>query len=151
METNIIIHKAIVHILDLSISSPVLSDLELEVDDDMFEYLAKQITKIAFLPTNKKYTLSNTSENCEQLLTFDKNNFELIAQNLSKNIFEIMKRCTDAKSADLMYCLYETEGVQKLCMLKLDYRDSFIHKIDEIEGTRVLPSEKYQAMLSYQI
>ncbi|HBB30181.1 MAG TPA: hypothetical protein DC000_13245 [Clostridiales bacterium] len=147
METNIIIHKAIIHILDMSITSPVLSELPLEIDDDTFEYIAKQITKIAFLPTNKKYTLSNNSENCEILMTFDKNNFEQITQSLSKNIFEIMKSCTDINSSDLMYCLYETEGVKKLCMLKLDYKDSFIHKIDEIDDKRIVRVIKYKSTL----
>ena len=147
METNIIIHKAIVHILDISITSPILSEVPLEIDDDTFEYIAKQITKVAFLPSNKKYTLSNSSENCEQLLTFDVSNFETITQNLSKNIFEILKRCTEANSADLLYCLYETEGVKKLCMLKLDYKDSFIHKIDELDDKRIIRVIKYKSTL----
>ena len=147
METNIIIHKAIVHILDMSITSPVLSELPIEIDDDTFEYIAKQITKIAFLPTNKKYSLTNNSENCQLLMTFDKNNFEQITQTLSKNIFEIMKRCTNPNSCDLMYCLYETEGVTKLCMLKLDYKDSFIHKIDELDDKRIVRVIKYKSTL----
>lgn len=147
METNIIIHKAIVHILDMSITSPILSEIPLEIDDDTFEYIAKQITKIAFLPSNKKYTLSNNSENCELLMTFDKDNFEKVTQALSKNIFEIMQRCTGINSADLLYCLYETEGVKKLCMLKLDHKDSYIHKIDELDDKRIVRVVKYKSTL----
>lgn len=147
METNIIIHKAIIHILDMSITSAILSELPLEIDDDTFEYIAKQITKIAFLPTNKKYTLSNNTENCELLMNFDKDNFEQITQNLSKNIFEIFKTCSDIASFDLLYCLYETEGVKKLCMLKLDYKDSFIHKIDELDDKRIVRFVKYKSAL----
>lgn len=147
METNIIIHKAIIHILDMSITSAILSEFPLEIDDDTFEYIAKQITKIAFLPTNKKYTLSNNTENCELLMNFDKDNFEQITQNLSKNIFEIFKTCSDIASFDLLYCLYETEGVKKLCMLKLDYKDSFIHKIDELDDKRIVRFVKYKSTL----
>jgi hypothetical protein len=131
----------------MSITSPILSELPLEVDDDTFEYIAKQITKITFLPTNKKYTLSNNTENCELLMTFDKNNFELITQSLSKNIFEIFKSCSDIESSDLLYCLYETEGVMKLCMLMLDHKDSYIHKIDELDDKRLIRIVKYKSTL----
>ncbi len=147
METNIIIHKAIIHILDMSITSPILSELPLEIDDDTFEYITKQITKVAFLPTNKKYNLSNNTENCELLMSFDKNNFEQITQNLSKNIYEIYRRCTNVESFDLMYCLYETEGVMKLCMLLLDHKDSYIHKIDELDDKRLIRIVKYKSTL----
>ncbi len=147
METNIIIHKAIIHILDMSINSPVLSELSLDIDEDTFEYITKQITKVAFLPTNKKYTLSNSSESCELLMSFDKDKFEQTTQELSKNIFDIYKGCTDAVSCDLLYCLYETEGVKKLCMLKLDYRESYIHKIEMLDDKRVVRLIKYKSSL----
>ncbi len=147
METNIIIHKAIAHVLDMSITSPIISELPLEIDDDTFEYIVKQITKIAFLPSSKKYTLSNNSESCQLLMSFNNSNFEAITQTLTKNIFEAMKNCTNANSSDLLYCLYETEGVKKLCMLKLDYKDSFIHKIDEIDEKRLVRILKYKSTL----
>ena len=147
METNIIIHNAIIHILDMSITTPVLSEVPLDIDDDTFEYIAKQITKIAFLPSNKKYTLSNNTENCQLLMTLDKSNFESVTQSLTRNIFEIMKRCTGANSADLLYCLYETEGVNKLCMLKLDHKDSFIHKIDDLDNKISVRILKYKSTL----
>ncbi len=144
---NIIIHKAIVHISDMSITSPILSELQLEINDEIYEYIAKHISKITSLPTNKKYTLSNITENCELLINFNKNNFEDITQKLSKSIFEIMRKCTAIESADLMYCLYETEGKLKLCMLKLNHRDSYIHQIDEIEGNRSIMIVKYKTTL----
>ncbi|QSX05483.1 nucleoid-associated protein [Sedimentibacter sp. zth1] len=147
METNIIIHKAIVHILDMSVSSPILSDNLLEVDDDMFVYIAKHIEKIMFNPSSKKYKLSNTTENCEKLLTFEAEKFIEITQELSKNIFDIMKKCTDINSCDLLFCLYETENIKKLCMLKLSYKESYIHRIDDLEGKRLNRIIKYKSTL----
>lgn len=52
---NIIIHKAILHICNMSITSPILSELSLEINDEVFEYLAKHISKISSLSTSKEY------------------------------------------------------------------------------------------------
>lgn len=147
METNIIIHKIIVHILDMTINSPILSDNLVDVDDDMFAYTAKQIEKVMFNPASKKYDLVNNTENCDMLLNFTEERFIETTQLLTKNIFEIMKKCSEAVSCDLMFCLYETENVKKLCMLKLSYKDSYIHKIDDIEGKRLNRILKYKATL----
>ncbi len=144
---NIIIHKAILHICNMSITSPILSELSLEINDEVFEYLAKHISKISSLSTSKEYKLSNNTENSELLINFDKDNFEVTTKALSNNIFNIMSKCADIESADLMYCLYETEGVQKLCMFKLKHKNSFIHKIDEIDGAIIITLIKYKATL----
>lgn len=147
METNIIIHKAIVHILDVSITSPILSEVALDVDEEIYEYIVKMIEKIMFNPSSKKYTLTNNTENCELLLTFDESNFETVTQSLSKNIFDVMKQIIDINSADLLFVLYETEGLKKFCMMKLDYKNSFIHKIDEVDGKKINRVLKYKSTL----
>lgn len=149
MEINIIIDKAIVHILDMSLNTPILSNKNLEINDEMYEYISKQISKIQLNPSSKKYDLKNNTENCDMLLSLNNvdNGFINVTQCISKNVFSIMKTCLDVKSCDLLYCTYKSEGIKKLAMLKLNYKDSYIHKIEDVEGNRYNKVIKYNSTL----
>lgn len=149
METNIIIDKAIVHILDMSLNTPICSNKNLEINDEMYEYISKQISKIQLNPSSKKYNLENNTENCDMLFSLnnDESNFINVTQCISKNIFSILKTCLDVKSCDLLYCMYKFEGIKKLAMLKLNYKDSYIHKIEDVEGNRYNKVIRYNSTL----
>lgn len=150
MDSNIIVKKVVVHILDASVGYPVLSDLEYNLDPDMYEYIEKHVFKI-FKDIDLKKVYFNNEENAvrKNCLMFknDEVNFVETSKNIASIIYKFMNQNPDIPSADLVCILFAKDNIDYMGILKFNYKESYIHYIEEGENGREIKIVKQKAAL----
>lgn len=148
---EIIINKAILHILDKSIlETPVLSDREFHVYDEIDEFLSIHITKV-LSDSNTKRTEFINHDNPKQamLLAYREGNLDFI--DLSMKMAEQMHfwicQSIDAPSGDFVFVDFFHNNIKYVGGIKLDYKDSYIHKIENDENARICNITKQKAVM----
>ena len=153
MEENIILRKAILHIIDNNIDVPVLSNKELELDGDICDFLEKHLEKLLD-DTNMKDAefLGETNDMrkiCEQLAN-DPKYFYQASIEVTNKLFYILIKNVDIAPADLICCLFDYCHQSYFGILKLNYKTSFTHFVQQgeagntntiIKHRTILPSE----------
>jgi|GEM_PF-4322278 len=147
--SEILIKKVIIHILDNTVITPVLSDEDFDFDESIASYLSKQLEKAEKSIYNTIYQLNNNEYNFLNEMT--KKNFIEGTKETSLRIFEVMANTNEIAPADFVFVLYNYNDSEKVAVLKLNYKQNLIHKIDKkdniiinklIEYKTVLPNEK---------
>ncbi len=139
MDSNILVEKLIVHILDGAVGSPVLSDFNYEMDSDMYEYIEKHIFRI-FKDIDLKKVYFTNDENlfnktCLKL-KHGQEDFIPVTKNIVSRIYEFMNKNPEIPSADLICTLFKKDNSKYLGILKLNYKESYIHYIEENQDGR---------------
>ncbi|TDT60902.1 nucleoid-associated protein [Fonticella tunisiensis] len=130
---NIDIKKAVIHILDNNMDEPVLSEAELEINDDISEFLIRHIMKTSS-DDEAKCAVFNEGRNVIKEIAEDTINrqdtFLENSREIAKYFFRSMKSNSNIPSGDLVICLFNCEYGITLGILKLDYNKTYIHSID---------------------
>lgn len=130
---DVIVEKAIMHILDLSGDEPLLTEFELELNDRIYEFLHKQIIK----GLNDFNNFKGKFYSPEGLMY--KNVYRIIAEEeafvesskeIARHLFKILKKYDGIESCNLIACKFSSDSQDFLALLKLDYQTSFAHDID---------------------
>ena len=140
MEYNIRIKKIIVHILDVNIQTPVISDGELYLEDELKDFFIKHITKILDDDNIKKAYLNSTESKVQLLcrqVHQQPENFISISVEMANILFGIMQKNVDIPSADVVFCLLDIDSIPFFAMLKLNYKHSFIHYVQNSDTGRL--------------
>lgn len=128
----VILHRAILHILDSLHETPVLSESELEIEIDTGDFLERHISKILRDGELKKAVWGSGSNEiydiCKQLQQ-NESQLAKVSIELANRLFAIMKQNPDIPSADVVFCIFESEDVRYFGLLKLNYRNSYIHYV----------------------
>ncbi len=124
---DIIIQKAIIHILDASVGMPVLSDRELECGPDLYDFFRAHLEKITESDDVKQCSFSPESEIRDELSMFDPEQFVAVSQKLAAFLYSIMNSNIDIPSADLAVLLFRHEEQAYLGILKMNYKSSYTH------------------------
>lgn len=148
---EIIIRNAIVHILDSTIGMPVLSDTLLELGPDLNDFLRGHIYKIASSDDVKSCQFNKEESAVYNIiLEFNEENLIQISQDLSNHLYMIMNQNIDITPADLLVVTYQVNSTMHLALLKMNYKESYIHITgsdvygntnDIIKQKATLPSE----------
>lgn len=136
MEYDIHIKNAVLHILDTSISLPVLSNKEVEIDGEISEFLEKHINKIIDDPNIKKAQFIgdvNTVRDMCRAIKADEAYFPEASIAIANMIFDIMLNNVDIISGDLICCIFNLNSEQHLAILKLNYKTGFTHYVNQME------------------
>lgn len=144
------IEQAILHVLDTNIDMPVLSDVLLELSEDVKNFI---ITRIDKFLSGDDYKCCSFEENSEfsSLIQSGSDNFVAVTQQLARRLFDIMKRNPDILSADVMFAIAVIDGNTYLFLDKMNYRETYIHHFENTDGLKnnsiirqrtVLPSPK---------
>ena len=136
MEYDIHIKNAVLHILDTSISLPVLSNKEVEIDGEISEFLEKHINKIIDDPNIKKAQFigdANTVRDMCRAIKADEAYFPEASIAIANMIFDIMLKNVDIISGDLICCIFNLNSEQHLAILKLNYKTGFTHYVNQME------------------
>lgn len=136
MEYDIHIKNAVLHILDTSISLPVLSNKEVEIDGEISEFLEKHINKIIDDPNIKKAQFigdANTVRDMCRAIKADEAYFPEASIAIANMIFDIMLKNVDIISGDLICCIFNLKSEQHLAILKLNYKTGFTHYVNQME------------------
>ena len=148
---DIIINKAILHIIDKSVfDTPILSDREFSVYDEIDEFLTAHITKVlADSSTKRTQFMEDGNEKKAMFLAYLEGNLDFIdlSMKLSQQMHHWVCQSIDAPSGDFVFMDFFHNNVKYVGGIKLDYKDSYIHKIESNETTRVCNITKQKAVM----
>mgnify|MGYP000023241380 FL=1 len=150
MAEEIIIKRAVLHILDNNVTMPVLSDRELDIDEDRSNFIGKHIERI-MSDNNAKMARFNDAPNfirdicCEIKLNPD---FFLQGSiGIAEGLFSIMQKNVDIPPADLICCLFYYESQPHLGILKLNYKTGYTHYVEQGEEGNINTIIRYRTLL----
>lgn len=148
---SIKLKQSVIHILDINNGIPILSDSSLELNEDLRTFIISHIFKIISGDDFKRCDfLSTNGTVIETLKNYNSNNFITMSKQLATHLFNIMKKNVDIPSADIIFTIFEVNQEPHLAILKMNYKSSFIHYVDNndtavnnsiIKQKTVLPSE----------
>lgn len=129
---SINIFKTILHILDNCLEVPVMSVKELDIENDISEFLEKHISRILVDGDLKKaYFNPDGNEMYNLCLQLAKNEeqFVEISNRMAGILFSIMKQNPDIPPGDVMFSIFEAEEIRYLSIIKFNYRNSYTHYV----------------------
>jgi hypothetical protein len=133
--------KAVIHVIDNSMEEPILNEAELEINEDINEFLIRHITR-STSDEEAKCAVLNEEKNIIKEITqniFD--NYESFLENsqqITQHIFNTIKINPNIPSGDLIVCLFNCEYGITLGIMKLDYNKTYIHNIDYIDNKMLI-------------
>ncbi|HEX2946706.1 MAG TPA: nucleoid-associated protein [Clostridia bacterium] len=138
-DCRIAIKKLIVHILDTSLQMPVISTEEHPIETDVNDYLTRHIIRILQADNAKNAMFLSDSKIGRILfgLSEEPERFLGLTGEIASILYDIMLRNVDIAPADLICALFELDGVPYFGMLKMNFRNTYIHYIENMEeGTQ---------------
>ncbi len=146
---EIIIRKAILHILDSAVGMPVLSEELLELSPDMNDFLRDHIFKIVSGDDSKLCTFHTEESHIAQCLAeFEEDKLVQASQSIASHLYTIMNQNIDIPAADLFVVTYQYASEMHLALLKMNYKEYYVHytensdlgnRNDIIKQTAALP------------
>lgn len=148
-QDEIIIRKAIIHILDGTLGYPVFSEEELELTPDINDFLRMHLYKLIAGDDLKKcyFPEEEPSEVYEMLKNFSEETLVEESKKLTERLYSIMNANVAIPSADLVIVTFQMQGEKYLALLKMNYKDSFVHMTQAEESGNVNRIIRYQATL----
>lgn len=135
---DIRIKQAIIHILDTSVVVPVLSDVELDLDSEIRDFIKTHIFKVISSDDFKACVFEDEeSYVLTQLKAFQQDRFVELSKNLAQNLFEFMCKNVEIPSADLIVSTFELFNQAYIAILKMNYKPSYIHYVESVDKDTV--------------
>lgn len=139
---EIIITNAIVHILETSVGMPILSEYLLERHEELNDLLRAHIYRVAtgddlktcvfreeeepeMYRLVKDFKVAETGGGGGDLVGFSK--------EAAVRLYDIMYKNPAIPSADFCVVTFKSEGKSYLALLKMNYKDSFVHMTQNAE------------------
>ncbi len=131
---DIIITNAIVHILETSVATPVLSEYVLERHEELNDLLRTHIYRVAAGDDLKNCVFSEEGSEMYSLVKeFREENIIEFSRAAATRLYDIMCANPDIPSADFVVVTFNSEGKSYLALLKMNYKDSFVHMTQNAE------------------
>lgn len=126
---EIIITDAIVHILETSVGMPILSEHLLERHEELNDLLRAHIYKVASGDDLKTCVFADEEESDMFRLVKSFSDEDLVgfSKEAATRLYDIMHANPDIPSADFCVATFQCEGRSYLALLKMNYKDSFVH------------------------
>ena len=146
---EIIIHQAILHVLDTTLDAPVLSGSCMEPTAEKMAYLQYHIEKLL---------ASDDIRQCRPLpdsafrneLEQNKDFVDLSCRIIAGVLFDYMHAHTTIPGADLAVVDFTRDGEPWLGILKLNYKNGYTHYTEEVGGAPVNSIIQQRACLPTQ-
>lgn len=125
---DIILKKSILHILDSTLGMPVLSDVLLDIGTELSDFICTHIARLLSGDDLKTcYFQENTSIVHQLVRQFDEADFIPFSQQLGSRLYQIMNENPAIPPADFLVSLFQYGENRYLALLKLNYRDTYVH------------------------
>lgn len=137
---DIYIKNLVVHILDNTLGMPILSNAVHPLNGETNDFVAKHIEKLFNDGKLKSSHFLGDPNEVEVLcrgLSEDEEQFLSVTEALARRLYAIMIRFLDIPSGDLVCALAAVGEVRHLILLKLNYKTSFIHHLENRDGVQV--------------
>lgn len=130
---DIIIRKAVLHVLDTVHGKCVLSDELLNPGPDLYEFIRTHIYKIFVSDDTKHCTFNPDTSLVYTLLNEwdekDETSFLETSHKIAKFLYQTMGEGQDIPAADLLFVSFQAESAFYLAMLKMNYKESYTHEV----------------------
>lgn len=128
VKDEIIINNAIVHILETSVGTPILSEYVLERHEELNDLLRSHIYKVASGDDLKTCVFSEDESEMYRLVKeFREEDIIEFSKAAAVRLYDIMCKNPDIPSADFCVAAFRNGTRPYLALLKLNYKDSFVH------------------------
>ena len=147
-QDEIILRKGIVHILDGELGYPVYSEQQIDITPDLNDFFTGHIFKIMSGDDMKKcYFDENGSDIYKLLKDFSEDDFIEFSKDITKRLYDIINSNLAIPSADLAVISFSLHSVMYLAILKMNYKESFVHMTQSEEIGNVNSIIKYRSTL----
>lgn len=145
---DIIIRKGIIHILDSHNGYLGLSNDLLDMGPDLMEFIRSHIFKILDSDDTKKCkfdgSLSPIPALLEDMQEKEDDSFIAVSRVLAESLFDIMCDSVTIPAADLVVVSFQLHSVVHLALLKMNYKETYVHKeaeneVNDIVKQRIMP------------
>ena len=147
---DIYLKDTIVHILDSSVGMPVLSDSLLQYGSDFADFLKEHIYKVITSDDIKKCQFikeeSDVYKNLESALAGEMD-FLTFSRIIAEKMYGILNSNIDIPAADLLVACFEINHIPHMAILKMNYKESYMHQTVPMENGNVNSIIKYRSIL----
>ena len=143
---SVTIEKVIIHFLDTSASEPVLSNYPTALDSDSEDYLKAHIVKAFNSDDAKKCAFEKDGFVSSQVRDV-RHNFVEFSQGLAARFFGVMQDAGSIPPGDLIVLTAAIASEDFLCVMKFNYKTSYIHEFRAIADTNSINFVKHQGIL----
>ncbi len=148
VKEEIRILKGIVHILDINVGMAVLSDSEMELGEDLRDYLREHIFKIASGDESKRCEFyRKESQVFAALQEYDDLKFVDFSKMLAEGLFDIMHANVEIPCADLFVVRFMEGGRNYIAILKMNYKEFYTHRTQPVESGNFNEVIKHRSIL----
>ena len=125
---DIIIRNAVLHILDSYVGVPVLSDALLETSPGLNDFLREHIFRIASGDDLKRCSFYEEESRVFAMLEgFCEENLLAVSREIAQHLYTIMNQNISIPAADLLVVTYQAAGELYLALLKMNYKEFYVH------------------------
>ena len=138
-EIEVKIKKIIVHILDLNMEMPLLSEEEHPLESEIVDFIEGHIIKMLSDSGLRSANFREDSVLKElfQDILRDGENYIKYTSEVATMLYNVIIHYPDIPSADLVCCLFEVDGVDFFGILKFNYKNSYIHYVNMNEDKKL--------------
>lgn len=148
-QDEIIIRRAIVHIMDGELGYPVYSEEELKLSPDINDFFRNHIYKIMSGDDLKKcyFAEEENSKIYDLVKEFQEENLVAYSKEFAVELYGIMNANISIPSGDLAVVTFQANGGLYLALLKMNYKESYVHMTQSQETGNVNQIICYQSTL----
>ena len=145
---EIIIHQAILHVLDTTLDAPVLSGGGMELTAEKTAYLQNHIEKL--LASDEIRQCRPLPDSAFRNELEHNQDFINLSCRIAGVLFDYMHAHTTIPGADLAVVDFTRDGAPWLGILKLNYKNGYTHYTETVEGAPVNSIIQQRACLPTQ-
>ena len=145
---EIIIHQAILHVLDTTLDAPVLSGGGMELTAEKTAYLQNHIEKL--LASDEIRQCRPLPDSAFRNVLEHNQDFIDLSCRIAGVLFDYMHAHTTIPGADLAVVDFTRDGAPWLGILKLNYKNGYTHYTETVEGAPVNSIIQQRACLPTQ-
>ena len=145
---EIIIHQAILHVLDTTLDAPVLSGGGMELTAEKTAYLQNHIEKL--LASDEIRQCRPLPDSAFRNELEHNQDFIDLSCRIAGVLFDYMRAHTTIPGADLAVVDFTRDGAPWLGILKLNYKNGYTHYTETVEGAPVNSIIQQRACLPTQ-
>ncbi len=143
---EIMMEKAILHILDPGIGTPVLSEKMLPLDESG-DFFKKHIEKLLGDSEIKECVFEDGANPIRDFVSnIDGDQFIRATQQVASVLYGIMSANADIPPADILFTVFRYQKKRFFGLIKFNYREAYTHSISSFEGMTAAGVIKHKAL-----
>lgn len=148
-QEEITVRRGIVHILEGELGYPVYSEEELDINPQIHDFFQSHLWKLLSGDDLKKcyFSEEEPSEVYELVKGFEEEDLVSVSKKLAEQLYRIMNANVLIPNGDLAVLTYSVQGALYLALLKMNYKESYVHMTGAAESGNVNQIICYQSTL----